>query len=62
MNTVLSSIMFIFRDAIANIESSLGTVTLTHLVAIGAILINAIWFTIYFLTTRYILKNRLNLE
>lgn len=66
MNTIVSSAMFIFSDIInqftMNLSSYLDYLKFIQLIGVGAIIINAFWFIIYFFITRYILKNKLNLE
>lgn len=63
MNTVISSLVLGSRvnEFMTNI-SHLSPIANVHLIAIALVLINAFWFIIYFLITRYILKNKLNLE
>lgn len=65
MNTILSIVMFVSPSSIIDyidLLAQYNTTTFVHLIGIGCILINAFWFGIYYFITRYILKNKLNLE
>ncbi|MBE6072259.1 MAG: ABC transporter permease [Clostridium butyricum] len=64
MNTILSIVVFLAPSSVIdyiNLLSQSNT-TFIHLLGISGILINAFWFGIYYFITRYILKNKLNLE
>ncbi len=65
MNTIFSSIMLLIPNSFSEYMSLVfqsNMTALVHLIGLGAAFINALWFTIFFLITRYILKNKLNLE
>ena len=55
-----SSIVY-FRTFIENFAKN-SPVAFTHAIAIGALILNIIWFIIFYVITHYILKNKLNLE
>ncbi|AOR22789.1 ABC transporter permease [Clostridium taeniosporum] len=64
MNAITSTIAIVFSDKYSSsmISWNISSINQAHVIFIGAIIINVLFFICYFLITNYIIKNKLNLE